>query len=865
MAHLLNNLVAQPIERIATLLEGLLEGDNKARVLGQSLLTALGPGSVRILIKLALLNDCLGIVEHAISDQDQLTDKEMKLVYPFLKTVARYFAQVRPDYRPFAELPRDRAAAFLAFHRQDTKPFGRGCDKTRWLGLTISHKVAGSSVGLEALEAYKTMTAGLIAELLALEELSALQREQLAFIQQLVAGKEPPPCYVTAAVSPFTLLQDSLEITYHPGDPGPSRIIMGRAERGPEGFLELPRPQFEHLKGRILQEQKKFLEGAGHYSLPHLVAHPWFQGEALEEILEEVLKDPPKRSQLAEILQSNPATAEEHASRARALLHLGLRQPGIRGLEEAIRLAPAQADPGCTDWHQLRAETYHSLGDDGPRNALACFQLGRQHGQAGIFSLAMACYREAMEADPLLHATWKNAQAAGIAPAHDPVARATIEDHGNQNREDANGQIAPLIEQGLLAQALKAAEAGLKKAQSRVPADHPHLATPLTELGWVFTELGRHQEAETVLQRSVAIRERTLGADHPQVAQCQNLLGRVLIGLGRLQEAEIHLQQALHVRHKMLGPEHPAVAETLAFLGLVRALQGKHAEGESLLRQALEVRKRVLGPEHPEVAAVLEFQGVALLAQGKAAEAENLHTQALTIRERALGPGHPQVAQSLDRLGQLFQDRAKHLEALAVHKLALEIREKTMGPDNPLLADTMDRLGSVCLVLNRKGQALSWFERAKQLKAKTTRGDHSVAGPGAPARMERRIAEGSDGKTPHGPGKKGALRLELHDGTVIVNPSDQEIADALNSQLAEPDRYAILERYDGTYIQTCAGEGAQGGVLEHQEGSLDRHFRARNRRLIVGQIIRAFQEFAREDPTWKSSLEWEKLDLSRSY
>ena len=68
---------------------------------------------------------------------------------------------------------------------------------------------------------------------------------------------------------------------------------------------------------------------------------------------------------------------------------------------------------------------------------------------------------------------------------------------------------------------------------------------------------GRLDEAEPLLQRTLAIRERALGPDHPDTAQSLNNLAELYHSQGRLNEAEPLLQRALAIAEQALGPAHP--------------------------------------------------------------------------------------------------------------------------------------------------------------------------------------------------------------------------------------------------------------------------------------------------------------------
>lgn len=99
------------------------------------------------------------------------------------------------------------------------------------------------------------------------------------------------------------------------------------------------------------------------------------------------------------------------------------------------------------------------------------------------------------------------------------------------------------------------------------------------------------------------------------------------------------------------------------------------------------------------------------------------------------------------------------------------------------------------------------------------------------------------------------MHLELEDGTVISSPSAEQIAEALASVDGERNSYAILSHTEMTYIQT-SGAGDTGYVLEYQDESLRKHYRSQDEAVSLERVIRAFQQYAKGDDTWKRDFRW---------
>jgi len=129
-------------------------------------------------------------------------------------------------------------------------------------------------------------------------------------------------------------------------------------------------------------------------------------------------------------------------------------------------------------------------------------------------------------------------------------------------------------------------------------------------------QAGKYADAIPFAQRSVAIRERTLGPNHPDLAGSLNLLAALYLGQGRYADAEPLFQRARSIREKAFGPEHLAVAESLSNLAALYDGQGRYAEAEPLYKRSLAIREKALGPRPSRRRRHAEQSGAALCRSG---------------------------------------------------------------------------------------------------------------------------------------------------------------------------------------------------------------------------------------------------------
>lgn len=305
------------------------------------------------------------------------------------------------------------------------------------------------------------------------------------------------------------------------------------------------------------------------------------------------------------------------------------------------------------------------------------------------------------------------------------AARADFEDV----QSEATGRVLNrtgryLWERGHYAEGGALIERALAIGERTLGPDHSDVARSLDNLAITRSRQGRYADAQALLERALAIYERVLGPDDLDVARRLNNIANVHFEQGRYAEAQPLHQRALAIRERALGPDHPDVATSFSNLGIVNSFQGRYAEAQTLYQRALAIWERALGLDHPHLAQTLDNLGETDTKLGLYAEARALHERALTIRERSLGPNHPQVAESLNALGNVYRDRGLYAEARPLYERALAIWERALGPDHPDLANGLNNLGIVFVNQGRDDDAESLFERADAIRERALGPDH---------------------------------------------------------------------------------------------------------------------------------------------
>ena len=278
----------------------------------------------------------------------------------------------------------------------------------------------------------------------------------------------------------------------------------------------------------------------------------------------------------------------------------------------------------------------------------------------------------------------------------------------------------------------KQAESLLQKAlairEQELGAEHIETASTLNHLATLCLERGEYTQAESLYQHALAIREEKLGATHPDVAQILNDLATVYHREGKDKQAEPLYQRALTIREQALGATHPDVAQTLNDLAILYHFEGREEQAEPLYQRALAIREEKLGATHPDVSESLYNLALFYHLQSKYAQAEPLYQLALANNEQVLGSNHSVIAIILNRLGELYQAQGKYAHAESFYQRALAISEQALGTDHPRTSDIVDNLATIYQTQGKYTQAESFYQRALTIREQKFGRSHSRVG-----------------------------------------------------------------------------------------------------------------------------------------
>jgi Tetratricopeptide repeat len=229
----------------------------------------------------------------------------------------------------------------------------------------------------------------------------------------------------------------------------------------------------------------------------------------------------------------------------------------------------------------------------------------------------------------------------------------------------------------------------------------------------------RYDEAEPVLRQILATAEASRSLDDPSLVEVFLNLARVLEGRKKFAEVEPLARRALGLAEKVFGAESAQLRKALTESARILRDRGYSDEAVSLLNRSLAIaEKKVDGPDALNVAVILEELAKTHDVRGAPADVVAPLSRAIAIREKVGLEKDTALANNILFLsGRLFTQK-KYAEAELLAKRAVSNAEKIGGPDNPALVPCLNLLAGIAQELDHGAEAELLAKRALTLAEK---------------------------------------------------------------------------------------------------------------------------------------------------
>lgn len=252
--------------------------------------------------------------------------------------------------------------------------------------------------------------------------------------------------------------------------------------------------------------------------------------------------------------------------------------------------------------------------------------------------------------------------------------------------------------------------------RAALPAGSRDLANRLDTIGWAYNAVGDAEEALRVFRNEIDIRD-ALDPDDTDVLDLVSQLGLLYGETNRLQEAVPYLRRSLTLRRGADRESGPAVLRcTIRYLARIEAQLENLAEAEVLYHELVELTRAEAGDRALELAVdQTELAGVLTQRGGATPEARALLVRALDIQRGAHDADPASMATTLGRLGLNHQRCGETRKALPLFEESLRLRLHALPETAPEIADALNNVGIAHLELGDLSAAREALQRAEAL------------------------------------------------------------------------------------------------------------------------------------------------------
>ena len=216
---------------------------------------------------------------------------------------------------------------------------------------------------------------------------------------------------------------------------------------------------------------------------------------------------------------------------------------------------------------------------------------------------------------------------------------------------------------------------------------HPDTLMNIGHLAEVLRGLKQYNEAEQLYRRTLAGKENDLGDDVNAMRNADNL-GSVFRDAGRLEEAERWVRFAFEARERSTGPTSPITLESVSHMAYIARMRGRYDEAETQNKRALAGFEKELGREHHFTLRSLDDLATVFWCQNKLQAAEEQIRRALRGLSKVLGPNHRRTLSSYRKLALILTTRGRWAEGIQVLKGVLRAKQEEFGNDSPEALET---------------------------------------------------------------------------------------------------------------------------------------------------------------------------------
>ena len=242
------------------------------------------------------------------------------------------------------------------------------------------------------------------------------------------------------------------------------------------------------------------------------------------------------------------------------------------------------------------------------------------------------------------------------------------------------------------------------------------IANAFSNIGAVYLQLDRFEEAVTYHDRAKSIFLSIYGENNPKIAECYINLANDYAKKESYEESLNYLSGALSILLRSYDENNPYIASANNSLGVIYWKKGDYKKALECYQKSLDARLYTYGNNHPCVATSYNNLGTLKFRLGEYEEAITFFEKALSIRIRFYGQNNENVANTCNNLGVIY-DKIGNLEkALSYYEESLRIRSGLYGESHSSIATLYNNIGVLYDRLGNFEQALYYYGKALNIK-----------------------------------------------------------------------------------------------------------------------------------------------------
>jgi serine/threonine protein kinase len=255
-------------------------------------------------------------------------------------------------------------------------------------------------------------------------------------------------------------------------------------------------------------------------------------------------------------------------------------------------------------------------------------------------------------------------------------------------------------------------------------ADHPDTLSSKSALAWQYHHQGKYDLAEPLLVEVLQELTAQLGADHPNTMTSKRNLASLYMDQGKYKRAEPLYLEVVQAQTSKLGADHPNTLRSKNGLALLYHLEGKFDRSELLYLEVIEARRSKLGIDHPNTLGSKSGLAGLYLHRGKYDLAEPLYQEVIQTQASKLGANHPDTLRTKSGLALLYYYQTKYDRAEPLYQEVIDGLTSKLGADHPDILSNKKQLAMLYGQQEKYDRAVAIYQEVIHAETSKLGADH---------------------------------------------------------------------------------------------------------------------------------------------